>query len=364
MSKDFDVIVVGSGPAGSTAAEKLSKAGFKTLVIEKEKLPRDKPCAGIAPPRLYTLLGEIPEDVVERKFMGYHLFSPLGIELYSRFLREGVIVDRKRFDCWLIERAKDAGAKVIDNSNVASIKNINKNKISENNFNNFKVTITTEKTKKEFYSKILVGADGANSIVRNAVGQKYKNFALGVQYTLDLPDEVIDEKIGSWFEVHYGFVNYGYGWVSPLCNKIKIGLGSSDNKFKKNSNEYLNKFVENFKKKKKIKNLKIINFQSHLIPIDGPMDKPCRGNAVLIGDAAGFVNPLTGEGIYYAVKSAQTAADAIIKCGVNLEEECNDKLEKIKLNTKLRNEVLSSAESMENYVRRLKKLEQNQQNNF
>ncbi|OQX22491.1 MAG: hypothetical protein BWK75_00650 [Candidatus Altiarchaeales archaeon A3] len=348
MKNNFDIIVIGAGPAGSTIAEKTASAGFKTLILEKEKLPRDKPCAGIAPPRIYHLLGKIPEYVIERIFNGYHLFSPSGIELYTGFLKEGVIVDRKKFDYWLIERAKDAGAEVIDNLNANNIifsKNDNKIKINNN-----------------FYSKILVGADGANSIVRKTIGRKYKNFALGVQYTIDLPNEVINEKIGNWFEVHYGHVNGGYGWASPQNNKIKIGLGSTDDKFKKNSREYLNKFVENFKKKKEIKNLKTINFTSHLIPIDGPMEEPCRSNIILIGDAAGFVNPLTGEGIYYAVKSAQIAADSIIKHCHDLEKddfekECVEKLKNIKLNTKLRDEVLQNNDSMEKYIRMLKKLE-------
>ncbi|PKM92521.1 MAG: hypothetical protein CVU81_00050 [Euryarchaeota archaeon HGW-Euryarchaeota-1] len=348
MKNNFDIVVIGAGPAGSALAEKTAMAGFKTLILEKEKLPGDKPCAGIAPPRIYRLLGKIPEYVTERKFKGYHLFSPSGIELYTGFLKEGVIVDRKKFDHWLIERAKDAGAEVADNlkaDNIVFSKNDNKIKTNNN-----------------FYSKILVGADGANSFVRKTIGREYKNFALGVQYTIDLPDEVINEKIGNWFEVHYGNMNWGYGWVSPQNNKIKIGLGSTDDKFKKNSREYLNKFVENFRKKKEIKNLKTINFTSHLIPIDGPLDKPCRSNVVLIGDAAGFVNPLTGEGIYYAVKSAQIAADAIIRHSCDpekddFEKECNEKLKNIKLNTKLRDEVLQNNDSMEKYIKRMKKLE-------
>ena len=109
-----------------------------------------------------------------------------------------------------------------------------------------------------------------------------------------------------------------------------------------------------------------------MIPIDGPLGMPCKGNAVLIGDAAGFVNPLTGEGIYSGVRSGQIAADSIINCKGNLadlrsdtlgtgsfaclEKECNVKLEKIKLNTKLRDEVLTNSEAMENYVKRLEKL--------
>ena len=340
MTKNFDIIIIGAGPAGSAAAEKLSKAGFKTLLIEKQKLPRDKPCAGIIPPRIYRILGEIPEDVIERKFKGYHLFSPSGIELYSRFREEGVIVDRERFDFWLVERAMGAGAEVIDNLRVGVI-DIAKNEIKINN---------------KFYSKILIGADGANSFVRKRLGREYKNFALGVQYTIDLPDDVTCEKIGGWFEVHYGIVDFGYGWVSPQGGKIKIGVGSISNEFKKNSKQYLDKFVEYFKKKKEIKNLRVIDFQSHLIPADGPMDKPCEGSVVLAGDAAGFVNPLTGEGIYYAVRSAQLAADAIIKFGGGIEKECNAELGKIKLNTKLRDEVLLNADAMEDYVRRLEKL--------
>lgn len=347
MESDFDVIIIGAGPAGSIAAWELSKAGFKTLILEKEKLPRDKPCAGIIPPRVYALPGEIPNGTVERRFKGYRLFSPSGIELYSKFLREGVIVDRKRFDFWLTNKAKDAGAEVIDCRKVRNIE------ISDK----FKVVTEKTGTCKEYYSKFLVGADGANSVVRKSIGQGYKNFALGVQCTIDVPNEVICEKIGNWFEVYYGLVDYGYGWVSPLNNKIRIGLGSTDDKFLRNPMEYMDKFLEKFGKEKEIKNLRKINFESHLIPADGPLDKPCTGNAVLIGDAGGFVNPLTGEGIYYAVKSAQIAAGVIAKCGGDFEKECTDKLKSIRLNTKLRDEVLQNPKTMEEYVKRLKTLE-------
>jgi geranylgeranyl reductase family protein len=344
MNENFDVIVIGAGPAGSVLAEKTADAGLKTLILEKEKLPMDKPCAGIIPPRVYRLIPEIPNDVVERNFKGYHVFSPSGIDLQSEFLREGVIVDRKKFDFMLTGRAKDSGASVIEGSEVKGIE------ISD------KLKVITENG-REYYSEFLAGADGANSIVRKSIAQEYKNFALGVQYTFNLSNEVIEEKTGDWFEVYYGLLNYGYGWVSPLNNKIKIGLGGTDNKFMKNSKEYLNKFVENFKKKKEIKNLETINFESHRIPADGPVNKPCRGNAVLIGDAGGFVNPLTGEGIYYAIKSAHLAADAITSCKGDFEKECTEKLKNIKLNTKLRDEVLQNPDAMEEYVRRLKNLE-------
>jgi len=344
MMGNFDVIVIGAGPAGSVLAEKTANSGLKTLVLEKEKLPRDKPCAGIIPPRVYRLIPEIPNDVVERNFKGYCVFSPSGIELRSKFLREGVIVDRKKFDFMLTKRAKDSGAEVIEGSKVKGIE------ISD------KFKVITENG-KEYYSEFLAGADGANSSVRRLLGIGYGNFALGVQYTFNLSNEIIDEKIGDWFEAYYGLMDYGYGWVSPLNNKIKVGLGGMDDEFRKTPKKYLDDFTGKFMEEKNIKNLEIINFESHIIPFEGPVNKPCAGNAVLIGDAGGFVNPLTGEGIYYAIKSAHLAADSVINCGGDFEKECTLKLKSIKLNTKLRDEVLKNPDSMEKYVRRLKSME-------
>ena len=342
MNKNFDVIIIGAGPAGSIAAEELSKAKFKVLILEKEKLPRNKVCAGIAPPRIFQFFNDIPKEVIERKFKGYHLFSPLGIEVKSKFLREGLILNRTKFDFWLTEKAKNAGAKIGDNLKVIDINHL------------------------DFNYKILIGADGANSIVRKSIGIKYDAdcFALGVQYTIQMENKLIDKLIGNWFEVHYGVVNQGYGWVSPLDNKIKIGIGSTNHEFKKDPKKYLNNFVEKFKEKKEIKRLEIIDIDSHLIPAGGPVSKPCSGSVLLAGDAAGFVYPLTGEGIYYAMKSGKVAADAVIKFlnneTENLETAYVSELRKkglINLNTKLRDEILSSSEAMENYVMRLKKLE-------
>ncbi|ODS35371.1 MAG: hypothetical protein A7316_03980 [Candidatus Altiarchaeales archaeon WOR_SM1_86-2] len=347
MKTKFDVIVIGAGPAGAAAAEHIAKAGFDVLLIEKDKLPRKKVCAGIAPPRIYRLIKKIPESVIERRFKGYHLFSPSGAEVKSGFLREGVIMNREKFDNFLVEKAKDAGAEVIDGLKVSRITDDE---------------VVTGKG--AFNSKVIVGADGANSFVRNVIGMRYSDLALGLQYTIELQNELIDSKIGNWFEVHYGIVDHGHGWIAPHNNKIKAGIGSTDPGFRKNSKEYLNNFIEKIKGERNIRELKIIGIESHLIPVGGPLDKPCKGNVILIGDAAGFVNPLTGEGIYYAVKSGKSAADAAGKFLENeidnLEHGYISELKKkglMNLSTKLRDEILSSSYEMEEYIKRLKKLE-------
>ena len=97
----YDMVVVGAGPAGTSAALTLEKHGYNILLVDKDAFPRNKVCAGVLPPRIFSEL-EIPEDVIERPLVGYRIFSPAGQTVESAFPKAGVIVRRERFDYFLV----------------------------------------------------------------------------------------------------------------------------------------------------------------------------------------------------------------------------------------------------------------------
>jgi geranylgeranyl reductase family protein len=350
----YDVAIVGAGPAGSSAAYSLENAGYNIILIDKEEFPRPKPCAGVLPPRIFSEL-EVPKEIVERPLDGYRIFSPSGLNMESSFSNPGIIVRREKFDDFLVKRF---------NSNLERLR------------------ISSYEVKKDFIkvggeegsykSKIVIAADGANSIFRKIAlkdsGMNQSDFAMAMQYEISLSHENIAERIGNWFEVFYS-LSYGYGWISPLKDAVKVGVGGISDEFKKNTKKILDDFLENDEIKKKIEGGKIIKTEGHRIPMKGPYLTLTADRLLFCGDAGGFVFPGTGEGIYYAIKSGRVAAEAIINVFENqkfdskfLQTKYTEKLEKNGL-TSLRDvdfveRVLSSSEKAEKYVSRLKKLKE------
>ena len=160
----YDVIVVGAGPAGSTAAYECAKQGFKTLLLEKYKIPREKPCGGAVMYRGLKIIRErVPKDIVERRIYGLRFLLPdgKGTEFVSDKLI-GITVFRDRFDEYLARRANDAGAEFKDDARVVDAK------------------VSAESAKvqladgTEFSAKYLLGADGVNSVVSRALGLRPK----------------------------------------------------------------------------------------------------------------------------------------------------------------------------------------------
>lgn len=348
----YDVAIVGAGPAGSSAANILENAGYNIVLIDKEEFPRSKPCAGVLPPRIFSEL-KIPEEIAERPLDGYRIFSPSGLNMESPFSNPGIIVRREKFDDFLVKRLNC---------------NLNKLRITSWEVKEDHVKIGGEKG--SFKSKIMIAADGANSIFRKIAlketGLNQWDSAMAMQYEISLSNQNINERIGNWFEVYYS-LSYGYGWISPLRDAVKVGVGGVSDDFKKNTKKILDDFLETEEIKKKITGGKIVKSEGHRIPMKGPFSKLSADRLLFCGDAGGFVFPGTGEGVYYAIKSGRVAGE-IISIALDkekfdfkfLQTKYEEKLEKNGLSS-LRDvdfveKVLSSSEKAEKYVMRLKKL--------
>lgn len=285
MSK-YDVVVVGSGPAGSSAARYLSQKGAKVLVIEKEKLPRFKLCGGALSSRIAPYLPEGFKgkvlNTINRGILGFR---------GERFVEKensqmAYIIDRAEFDEFLVESSK---AEVWEETEFLGF--------SENG----KIEVQTSKGK--VWADFLIGSDGFYSRVAKILGYKKTKFYRSIEFlcegVMDF-DSVI---------VELGLVERGYLWVFPKGEFLNVGIAST-------GKENLLKIVKDYLRKQKL-----ISVDSEekpkgwFIPFaEGEKDLHLgRGRVLLVGDAGNFVDPLLGEGIYYAWLSGMKAAESIVQ---------------------------------------------------
>ena len=304
----YDVIVVGAGPAGSTAARKCAASGLKTLVLEKQRLPRDKVCSGmIMGPLAHTLIeqefGKIPEDVLSRprQLSGYCLRVPgIGMENLDNFT---LLTWRRTLDHWMSQRAQDCGADIWQGAEVVGIKERN---------DGFTIAVDRDKKREELETNCLIGADGATSVVRRSLfpeldvkyGQAYQEHYRG---ELDLDKDYIHwfypiELCPAIFTVHQ---------KDDLIVLDAAGRPGRTKPIMAWAREYLRQ------NHRLDVNLEPVWKGSCLEPalfreLTSHTFSPAKGNALLIGDAAGLLMPVSGEGMGLGMKSAVLAAQAIL----------------------------------------------------
>lgn len=311
----YEVVVVGAGPAGSTAAKVLAEKGIKVLLIDKSKFPRDKPCGGGIPFRVYKRFPYIEDkNLIESYSYGGFAHSPslkyrAVVEKDEPFI--GMII-RNKFDDELVQLAVNSGADFIGGKAVEDIE------------------ISEEKAKlilddnKEVNSELVIGADGVWSIVAKKSGlipQTGRKIAICVFQEYKVGEETIDQFFDEkkMCHLHSKFQGvFGYGWVFPKKQHLNIGIGniSSDmaySKTKINLSHAYREYLKILKKNKIIPEfLEAGKFKGGALNIS-PFEKTYSNRVLLCGDAAGFINPLTGEGIYYAMSSGEIAAKVALE---------------------------------------------------
>lgn len=298
----IDVAIVGGGPAGSYCAYCLSTKGIYPSIFDHSH-PREKPCGGMIPPlaqEILPFLKELPIEQVRRKIV--YFVSPSGRRIAVKMRRNEVIcVSRLEFDKFLLDTAIDNGAELIKEK-VVDVK-------KEGRF--WKI-----KTNKDVYlARKLIGADGVNSIVRRKVatplGKKDKGICCG--YFIE---GLEDEDPSFYFLPH----REGYIWVIPRKRNSSIGIGCSEISHSRALKKELDAFIARL-----YPNIKIVSKWAALIPNIKDIKTFCAPVAgttwILIGDAAGHVNPISGEGILYALLSGELAAEAIAKGNMLLFEK-------------------------------------------
>lgn len=308
---DYDVIVVGGGPAGSTAARRIAQLDLSVVVFDKDTFPRNKACAGGMRNFVAENLDFSIESVVEREVYGQRLYGPSGVLVDCRRSHVGGhTVMRTEFDNLLLQKAGEAGAVVRDGVKIINVEQ-----------NQEMVIVETEEGQK-ISSKYLIGADGINSTVAKSLGfyQGWKNdsAAVAIEVEAEVGKEAVEricgvpyDKEGAAIDIFFGPVPHGYIWCFPKRSILSLGAGCRQDRAQ-NIRAHFNKWFDDFKQKHDISPT-ILSDTAARLPYSGAVKKTVMGRTILIGDTAGFVNPFSGEGIYLAITSGIVAAPVIEK---------------------------------------------------
>jgi len=304
MAFDYDVIVVGGGPAGSSAGRFCAQAGLKTLLIEKERFPRYKVCGGCLSVKASRVLDFDLRPVIETIVTGakikYETEEPVLLESGKPI---GFMVMRDRFDHLLVEKAAEKGTEVLEGEKVLRVRETDS------------VLVVEMEKGRRLRCEYLIGADGSGSVVSKAfplLQQKDSETGIGLESEVPLhavtgfPQE--DRNI---VNLYFGRIPNGYGWVFPKKEGLSIGIGGIFGSRRKSTpREYFDAFL---------KELPFINGNNMGKVVGHPLPCFCNEkaklshrNVLLVGDAGHLMDPLTGEGIYYAIRSGTLAAQAVV----------------------------------------------------
>jgi len=289
----IEVAIIGGGPAGSYCAYTLAQNGFQPIIFDHSH-PREKPCGGLVTPltqEMFPFLSELPVDHFERDRI--YFVSPNGKQVCIRSRKRKVrCFSRLKLDQSLVNMAVKKGAELVKEKVVALGRNANFWEIKT--------------ASKSYYAKTLIGADGVNSLVRkNTIGplnKKDLGFCFGY-FVRGLEKEEITIRFLSQRK--------GYMWTIPREDHTCVGIGSSELSYSHGLKKELDLFIE-----QNYPRIERISEWASLIPNVKDVKTfytPLAGrNWIIIGDAAGHVNPINGEGIMYALLDGELAAQAII----------------------------------------------------
>jgi len=304
MKKEiYDVIVIGAGPAGSTASKAAADQGLKVLMLDKEVFPRDKACGGYLSFKTIKLLGEdLPVSIIQRKIYGVRLYGQNDYFISKESLQMlGCIVRRQDFDCYLVDKAVKAGVQFIDGCEVKGIK------IDINNY-----CVEVYAGNQSYISKRAISAEGVNSFILRNIGYQRERrrwqYGFALAGSIECSPVCSDDK---YVELYCIPFLGGFGWVFPLRDTYNIGVGCWACLSHKLYDYYFD-FAENILKNKNIKGI-VSKPQGSFIPVGGLLRNLGNDYIIAAGDSGGFVDAFSGEGIYYAIKSGQIAAGEIVK---------------------------------------------------
>ena len=287
----YDVIVVGAGPAGSTTARECAERGLSVLLLDKAEFPRDKPCGGAITVRASKLLPFSIEPVVERAITDVHLTHKQanGFSRHSDDRLAGM-TQRRNFDMLLLEKAVESGIVLKERATVRQVSR-----------DTTEVHVSTND--ETFTASVLVAADGANGKTAQMSGIQqsfWQQVALEGNIT---PAAGIPDQWQTSFGLDVGGMPGGYGWVFPKGDHLNIGIGGwryVGPELRENLNRLTKFYGYDFDD--------MWGLRGHYLTIRKPESPLVDGNVVLVGDAAGLVDPMTDEGIYSAIWSGQSAA--------------------------------------------------------
>ena len=290
----FDAIVVGAGPAGSTAAFRLSRAGARVLLIDREHFPRDKPCGGGLTYRAVRQLPVSVDPVVEDTV---HRFR-LGFRYGRHFERvsQGPLVlmtQRRRLDAHLAEQAAAAGADFRDGVRATALE------VGED-------AVTVRFGDSAATAPVAIGADGVNGLTVRSLGLQGRR-AHGVALEGNVDHVHAREDYRGRAVVELGTVPGGYAWVFPKADHVNVGVGGWEWEGPR-----LREHLERACAAYGLPASRLESVRGYRLPMRRAGDRARSGRVLLVGDAAGLVDPLSGDGMYEAFVSSRLAAEAVL----------------------------------------------------
>ncbi|TMG02032.1 MAG: NAD(P)/FAD-dependent oxidoreductase [Chloroflexi bacterium] len=324
----YDAVVAGAGPAGSTAARLLAERGASVLLLDKQRFPRDKPCGGGVTLRAAAVQDIDLSPVIERTIYGARFSLRLG-ESFDRTYAKPLtyMTQRCRLDAHLAEKAAGAGAEFHDGESMRSVQADGlageqtspsarpealegpRGATTPRSPKRPKPTPITIGTSHSTYNaRVLIGADGANGVTARAAGlNPHSEEAVALEGNLPFSPD-IPEDWREYVGIDLGGLAGGYGWVFPKSEHLNTGVGAWK--------------YATFTLRPKLTQLcirygfdasRLENLRGHHLPLRTAHSPIAIGPIALVGDAAGLIDPLSGEGIHMAFASGRLAADHTLR---------------------------------------------------
>jgi geranylgeranyl reductase family protein len=286
----YDAIVVGAGPAGSATAYHLATAGADVLLLDRARFPRDKPCGGGVTERAARLLPFSIDPVVE------DVATRVDLRLrYGRTIERGdgvplvYLTQRRRLDQFLAERAASAGAELRDGVRVTGVDD---------------GIVRAEGERYE--ASVVVGADGANGVSAKALSLG-GNQHVGVALEGNLPYAKLGEGYRGKLVLEFGVVPGGYAWVFPKGDHANFGVGGW-----REEGPRLREHLQRLCAAHGVSFDDLEGLRGHRLPMRAPHSTISRGRSLLVGDAAGLIDPVSGDGMFEGFLSSRHASEAVL----------------------------------------------------
>jgi len=312
VTTGFDAVIVGGGPAGATAARGLARGGARVLVLDRAAFPRNKPCGGGLTtralkrfPDLEAALPRISTHLIRRLYME----APGGASVAVETPQPAVVfVRRIEFDHLLMTMAREAGAEAAEGADIT--------RVSEHASG----VRLEARDGRVFEAPIVVAADGVYSTVARRLG--FNTGWPDDRVAIDMMEETPSARLRAvddgtlWVSFAPGS-GHGYGYIFPKRGYVNVGVGYVVSSFKATVREAPHALHEAFVAGLKERGLLEGEadrscFTPYQVPVGGPLRTTARGRVYLAGDAGGFVNGFSAEGIYFAMVTGDLAARAIL----------------------------------------------------